>query len=274
MLEGWCTIRQKMGCRARIIYRMTRRLEGGSRNPAPRFVLRFLFLAITLGGAARATPVHRERLLGYSVRHRAIAATAFGSGRDVTLILGGMHGDEPAGAYVVERLTTWLERHPPLAPEVKVVLVPQVNPDGLAQHTRVNANGVDINRNFPTKDWHRHAAGPRYNPGPRPASEPGTRIIIRLISQLHPCRIITLHAPYHQLNIDGPALRLARAMQRLDQYPITTSIGYPTPGSLGTYAGQERHIPVVTLELPPVSGAVAWAQNRQALLAAIDLPCR
>jgi murein peptide amidase A len=228
----------------------------------------------SLGTQAEAASVRREQLIGYSVLHRPITALEFGTGSDVTLVMGGMEGDEPAGSFVVQRLGAYLERHDSLEASVTAVLVAQVNPDGLARDTRVNAHGVDINRNFPTADWRSPAAAPRFNPGPQPASEPETRIVIQLISRLHPCRIITIHAPFHQLNIDGPAMALARTMQQSDHYRITTYIGYPTPGSLGTYAGKERHIPVVTLELPPVSGAVAWAQNRQALLAGINFPCR
>jgi murein peptide amidase A len=229
---------------------------------------------VSLGAQAQAASLRQEQLLGYSVLHRPITATEYGAGPEVTLVLGGMEGDEPVGSYVVQRLEAYLDRHDSLDASVTAVLVPRVNPDGLARDTRVNARGVDINRNFSTADWRSHAAAPRFNPGPQPASEPETRIVIQLISRLHPCQIITIHAPFHQLNIDGPAMALARAMQQFDHYRITTYIGYQTPGSLGTYAGKERHIPVVTLELPPVSGAVAWAQNRQALLAGIDFPCR
>ena len=220
-----------------------------------------------------ANPVRQEKLLGYSVLGRPITEVQFGAGPGVVLILGGMEGDEAAGSYVVERLIANLNRRPRLAAGVEAALVPRLNPDGLARNTRTNADGVDLNRNFPTKDWGRHAVRAQYYPGPRAASEPETRIVIRLIASLHPCRIISVHAPYHQLNIDGPALSLARVMQEFNHYQITTYIGYPTPGSLGTYAGQERHVPTVTLELPSVSGAVGWAQNKSALLAAINLRC-
>lgn len=221
-----------------------------------------------------AKPIRHETILGYSALGRPIREFQFGSGSDVSLILAGMEGDEAVGSYVVGRLIAELKGRPHLADGIEAVLVPRLNPDGLARNTRTNAHGVDINRNFPTRDWGRPAMQGRFYPGPRPASEPETQLVIRLIAELHPCRIITVHAPFHQLNIDGPALSLARVMQKFDHYRITTYIGYPTPGSLGTYAGKERHIPTVTLELPPVSGAVAWAQNENALMAAISLRCR
>lgn len=240
----------------------------------PAVLIGAILVVLLPGAAAWAQPPRRAFQPGYSVRHRPIMEQQFGLGSNRTLILGGMHGDEPTGSAVVEHLIQTLAAIPRLLDGIEVVLVPKVNPDGLARNTRVNADGVDINRNFPTRDWRPHAIRPRYAPGPKPASEPETRIVMRLIAQVRPCRIITIHAPYHQLDIDGPALPLARAMQRFDHYRITTGIGYPTPGSLGAYAGKERHIPVVTLELPPVSGATAWAENRDALLAAIRFPCR
>lgn len=235
----------------------------------PLYVSLTLFACSAMCHSATATPTRQIRL-GYSVEHRPIVATQIGDGTPVTLILGGMHGDEPAGAYVVETLARYLKSHS-LPKGDEVVLVPRVNPDGLARRTRDNAHRVDINRNFPTPDWGRHSQHGRFDPGPHPASEPATRIVMRLIAKLHPRLIITVHDPFHQLNIDGPAWRFARMMQRFDHYRITTYIGYPTPGSLGTYAGKIRHIPTITLELPNVAGSTAWRQNKNALLATVRM---
>ncbi len=58
-------------------------------------------------------------------------------------------------------------------------------------------------------------------------------------------------------------------MAKFNGYRVSDSIGYPTPGSLGTYAGVERNIPIITLELPPVSLEESWEQNRDALLEAL-----
>jgi protein MpaA len=72
-----------------------------------------------------------------------------------------------------------------------------------------------------------------------------------LIEKYQPKKIITVHSPYKVLNFDGPARALADAMALASGYPVVEDIGYPTPGSFGTYAGKIRQIPVVTLELPP-----------------------
>lgn len=236
-------------------------------TPITTAFLVFLTMSVAAHGLGK------KILLGHSIDDRPIWAVRIGNGSNRTLILGGMHGDEPDGTKLVERLRHFLVSVPRLHSGKEVLLVPRVNPDGLAKGTRVNADGVDINRNFPTQDWQPLARRQRYAPGPKPDSEPETNVILRLISRFRPCKIITVHAPLHQLNIDGPAYSLASAMQRYDHYRITRSIGYATPGSLGTFAGKERNIPVVTLELPSTLNRRSWRKNLQALYAAIQYHC-
>ncbi len=211
---------------------------------------------------------------GWSVEGLAIQAAVMGAEDGVTLVLGGMHGDEPEGAYVIRMLIELLLREPCWIEGSKVVLLPEVNPDGLVRGTRVNANRVDINRNFPTRNWNPTARDGRYHSGPRAASEPETQAILRLLDEFRPAKIVSIHAPLHQVNFDGPAAELAREMARYNGYPIRPFIGYPTPGSLGTFAGWEQGIPTVTLELPPASKECAWCENRDALLAAIRFRAR
>ena len=62
-------------------------------------------------------------------------------------------------------------------------------------------------------------------------------------------------------------------MHRFNHDPITRRIGYPTPGSLGTYAGKERHVPVITLELASRGMHPAWKTDGAALLAAMNGVC-
>jgi|GEM_PF-1530059 len=209
------------------------------------------------------------QIAGYSVEGRPIYYAVFGEGENVTLVLGGIHGDEPNTVELVEKLARYLSVNPKCLRNVKVVLVRCANPDGRAKRQRTNARGVDINRNFPTKDWNLGRKSGRYNRGIAPESEPETRIIVRLIQRYRPDKIISIHAPLHQINYDGPAARIAAIMSKYNGYRVTSNIGYPTPGSLGTYAGKERGIPVITLELPNESFDTIWKKNKDALLAAI-----
>ena len=168
------------------------------------------------------------------------------------LVLGGIHGDEMASVTVV---FDWLERAQKKTTEpIHWRMVPLVNPDGLLRtpSTRVNARGVDLNRNFPTPDWASNAHSywasrtgkdPRRFPGPRAMSEPETQWVQRQIDQFRPHLIVSVHAPYGVLDFDGPPPAPEKmGSLHLDQVGIY-------PGSLGNFGGVVRRLPVVTLEL-------------------------
>ncbi len=107
--------------------------------------------------------------------------------------------------------------------------------------------------------------------GPSPGSEPETSAVINLIAAYPPHVIITIHSISDGRfcnNYDGPAKSLAEIMHQHNHYPITSSIGYATPGSFGHWAGVEKNIPTITLELPSHhSPKKCWQDNRPALLA-------
>lgn len=243
--------------------RLTGRLREDTRGAA----------AATQQAAAGAKPVaarpaRRDLDLGLSCLKRQIRASVFGAGRRNVLVLGAVHGDEPASATLAEAFIASLERES-LPADFTVVVVPVVNPDGILAKTRYNGCGVDVNRNFPTASWKADPQDTRHNPGKTPASEPETRLIIELVEKYKPELIVSVHAPLHCVNWDGPAERVAEAMAKANGYQLKASIGYPTPGSLGAYAGIERNIPAVTLELPPTSTDETIRLNVLALHAAL-----
>lgn len=135
-----------------------------------------------------------------------------------------------------------------------LLFIPCLNPDGMQLGTRTNANGVDLNRNFPTKNWGEDTSAAGSNPsdyfgGESAGSEIETKFVMEILEEYKPSSILTLHAPYKVVNYDGPARELAEEISDIMGYPVEESIGYPTPGSFGTYAGIERQIPTITLEL-------------------------
>ena len=206
-----------------------------------------------------------------SVEGRPIHLSEYGKGDSVVLILGSLHGDEEVGGILVVRLAEFLSAERQKRTDRRIVFVPVVNPDGVSTGRRWNAHGVDINRNFPTDNWQRNDRNGQARHGQAPASEPETRLMMELIDQYRPALIIALHAPLHVVNYDGPAREIAEGMGKRNGYPVSGTIGYPTPGSLGTYAGVERGIAIITLELPQVDADEAWEQNREALLFAVGL---
>jgi murein peptide amidase A len=148
-------------------------------------------VAMQPGSDATAATVPRHRIvIGHSVRGRPIRATEIGvpDAPHAVLVVGVIHGNESAGLAVCDRL---LEMTPP--PGVDLWVVKLMNPDGYYAHTRQNARGVDLNKNFPWK-W-RHIGYPWYTyySGPSAASEPETRTAMRFIKDIHPEITIWYH---------------------------------------------------------------------------------
>jgi protein MpaA len=223
---------------------------------------------------AQATPTAvkpsppRYMEVGKSSRGRPINATIFGTGKRMVIVLGGIHGNEQSGVVLANALiaTLWRESIPS---DLTLIIVPQVNPDGVIESTRVNGRGVDINRNFPSKSWRSDYPDLSHYPGTAPASEPETQAVIKLLERYPPDLLITFHAALGCMNWDGPGETYARVMAFLNTYPLCRYLGYETPGSLGTYAGIDRSVPTVTIELRGVDSGQLVKENLPAVRAAI-----
>jgi hypothetical protein len=240
----------------------------GAATPGPcdRFVGKLPNVTKALCEQARLTDSGARSVQGLPLYVRDV------KGQDArlrVLVVGAIHGDELSSAAVALH---WIR----LASEEKVDLptpvhwrfVPVVNPDGLLARPpkRVNASGVDLNRNFPTPNWDRDAQvywekrtrkDPRRWPGRKPLSEPETRFLHDEMQKFKPHLIVSIHAPYGVLDFDGPSVppsRLGRLY--LDQVGIF-------PGSLGNYGGVHKGVPVVTIELPNALRTPLDAETRQ-----------
>jgi len=196
---------------------------------------------------------------GFPLLIREVPAVGNGDADKPTvkiLLIGGIHGDEKTASAIVFK---WLEKLNSPLPQASNAfhwkIAPVVNPDGLlaARSTRVNASGVDLNRNFPTPNWLAEApqywrkktqSDPRRFPGKAPLSEPESRWVFNQMEQFQPDVIISVHAPFGVLDFDGsgtPPSKFGRLLfNRVGVYP----------GSLGNYGGLHKDIPVVTIELP------------------------
>ena len=167
--------------------------------------------------------------------------------------MGGILGDEYSSISIMFR---WMELLDASGnTDFQWRFAPTVNPDGLldGQAVRQNANGVDLNRNFPSQDWLDLAEdywqnitnrNPRWFPGNAPASEPEVQWVVNQIETWKPDVIVSVHAPYHLLDYDGPP----EPPQQIGELHLHLLGVYP--GSLGNYAGINLGIPVVTMELP------------------------
>lgn len=171
-------------------------------------------------------------------------------GAKKVLVFSLIHGDEtPAGT--VGRY--WMERLESIAPRNSWRVVPVLNPDGVKYKTRTNANKIDVNRNFPTKDWESAAianwkkttgGNMRRFPGKEGGSEPETKCAIHHIDDFKPDFIVSVHTPLKVLDFDGPRIVTP---PKYDYLPWKSLGNYP--GSLGRYMWMERNTPVLTMEL-------------------------
>jgi hypothetical protein len=170
------------------------------------------------------------------------------------LLVGGIHGDEFSSVSIVFKWLAQLERDPDSRFQWRIV--PVLNPDGLlmppSQSVRMNANGVDLNRNFPTSDWEQEAwdywinitqRSERRYPGPAPLSEPETAWLAGQIDSFRPDAVIAVHAPYGVVDCDG-------SNQPPDKLgPLELQLLGTYPGSLGRWVGVNKGIPMLTIEL-------------------------
>jgi protein MpaA len=185
----------------------------------------------------------RRVVLGHSEQGRPIVAFELGdpASRVKELVVGCIHGNEPAGIAVVQRLVNAV---PPRG--VDLWLVPVLNPDGVAADTRGNADGVDLNRNFPFR-W-RPLFG-LYDSGPHSLSEPESSIAARLILRLRPRVSIWFHQHLDVVDESGGSLAVERRFARRTGLPLARLTRYP--GSVASW--QNATVPGSTafvVELP------------------------
>jgi protein MpaA len=212
-----------------------------------------LIVALALLGSVSVASA-RTVPIGRSVRGRAITARVLGpdTAPRKILLVGCLHGNECAGISILSALA-----RVGLPKGVQLWLVPEMNPDGAAADTRQNADGVDLNRNFPFH-W-RPVSDPTYYSGPRPLSEPETRAAVSLIRRVRPAVTIWYHQHENLVDMAGGDRGIARRYARLAGLAATCLPFLP-----GTATSWSNHVfPGTTafvVELPagPVaSGALA-----------------
>jgi murein peptide amidase A len=209
------------------------------------------------------TPGSRVGVVGRSTEGRPIVLREYGRPaiEGELLVFGCVHGDECAGR-ILRPLTQITSFCPD--PSSDVYVVPNLNPDGHALGTRLNGRGVDLNRNFPA-GW--QPIGSRGDPehsGPRPFSEPETRLAARIVRRLRPEVTIWFHqhhAPRPLVRAWGRSVAAARRYARLARLPFRRM---PWPAGTAPH-WQNRHLAegssfVVEMPRGPL------AEGRRALL--------
>jgi beta-N-acetylhexosaminidase len=167
-----------------------------------------LAAAAAFAGGSAAPPAD-VTVIGHSVEGRPIRAVRIGSprARVKVMVVGAVHGNEPAGKAVIARLR---RSRPPRG--TALWLIADANPDGAAAGSRANAHGVDLNRNFPYR-WQPQDGV--YESGPGPASEPETQAIQRFAARERPRVSIWFHQALHIVVANRGDAKLQRLYSRL-----------------------------------------------------------
>lgn len=228
------------------------------------------------------TICHSTSVIGYSVQKRPIIAYTFGSGSKTILYTGTIHGDE-YGATAL--MYAWIDELEANARDIpsgrKVVVVPEINPDGAILGQRYNAHTVDLNRNFDTSDWKKDVVTPANQPlpgggGSSPMSEPETQAIVAFTRSLQPRLTMSFHgaAGYAIGNLGGDSMQLAAKYSALTGYSdqtgkSDTAFSYAITGTYDDWIREELGLPSVLIELTSNSNSEFY-QNRAALWAMVN----
>lgn len=199
--------------------------------------------------------------IGHSSQGRPIQAYHFGGSGPSTLYTGAIHGNEASTKHLMDRWIQELDANPgKLPPGKRVVIVPAINPDGVARNSRLNARGVDLNRNFGVSDWQKdiqHTNGSAFpgGGGSEPMSEPETRAIAAFAAQLRPELVISYHSIGGMVisNQKGQASARASRYAGLSGYRISAGgsgdFGYQITGTADDYYNQVLGVPSILIEL-------------------------
>jgi predicted deacylase len=183
--------------------------------------------------------------IGKSVNGLPLEVYRFGTGPIERLIVAGIHGgNEYNTVQLAEELNAYLGNHPEVVPEnVTLYILHDLNPDGVARAIsylgRANANGVDLNRNWPDGwklDWNRSGCWTTtyVTGGSGPASEPETKALMAFVKSHQFSALINYHSAALGIFPGGvppseDSKRLAQSLANVSTYkypPVDTGCEY------------------------------------------------
>lgn len=200
-----------------------------------------------------ATPAELTwSVIGTSSEGRDLRTHTFEAGPQKIYLIAAIHGNEPEGLLALPALLEEVQQAADHAghPRATLRVLEDVNPDGTAASSRYSSRGIDLNRNWPASNFVPHRSR-----GPEPLSEPETKAAHADLEAFGPRCVVVLHSiesgPF--VNFDGPAAHLAEAFADAaslvdPRWKVRPAMGYPTPGSIGSYVGVDHNIPILTVE--------------------------
>lgn len=216
--------------------------------------------------------------IGSSVKGRPITAYQFGTGSQYVVYMGAMHGSEQGTKRLMDEWFSQLNSDPDRIPAGRsIIVIPAVNPDGYAANSRLNANGIDINRNFASNDWKQQVTLPGSSAvtnagGPNPLSEPESRAIANYISRIRPRLVISYHskASIVEANESGDSVAVAAGYASRARYRAVprsqtgNSFAHDTTGAMEDWMRERLGLPCIVIELSTHAGS-DFARNKNAL---------
>jgi protein MpaA len=201
----------------------------------------------------RAAVRHTATMIGESLNAIPLHAYLPAQwGEDRLLVMAEVHGEEGDTKHVLSATLRSIQPH-----ALRAAVILCANPDGALVGTRGNARNVNLNRNFPTHDWTAEPNATRWelampretmlSSGTAPASEPEVQTLIRFITDNDIRHIVSLHSPLGVVDTSDTSWVLGKQLGERLALEVVDDIGYPTPGSMGTWAA-ENNIPLITLE--------------------------
>lgn len=225
------------------------------------------------------TICHTTSVYGYSVKGRPLVAYHFGGSGATTLYVGAIHGNEPSSSGLMKAWIDDLEANPSLYNGKRIVVVPTINPDGVAANTRTNARGVNLNRNFPTDGWTKDIKDTDGNHpgggGETPLSEPEARAIANLTISLRPRLLLSFHAVGSLVIGDpggysaGYAAKYASMVGYRNATGQSGTFDYSITGAYEDWSYVKQGVPSMVIELGSY-GYFNFAHHRAALRAMLD----
>lgn len=198
--------------------------------------------------------------IGISVLGRSITSYSFGEGQ-VLLYIGATHGNEQGSSKLLYEWVDHLERNPSAIPAGrKVVIIPRINPDGYASNERTNANGKDLNRNFPANDWKASVKMPSgevlpEGGGSAPLSEPESAALAAYVQAVRPVFTFTFHSQGGLVigNQAGSSVTVADWYSDTVYYADETFspvvFDYDTTGAFEQWMADKLGLPALLVEL-------------------------
>lgn len=192
-------------------------------------------------GSYLSTPSYKTYM--YKIAYKTtIANVGRTANKRKIFVVAGLHGWENASqlnTYIVASMIckAACEDWYALASMYDFYFVPCLNGYGAYHDQRVNANGVDLNRNFPAFNWAISGEGTQQYSGSSAASEFETQLVIKAVELLKPDIFIDHHsygAPVAYTFYVEPASRIERDMCYTNLYAWNHRAYKDYPNYFGT----------------------------------------